>query len=545
MDRCTRRLVAAVIAVLSVSAAGQPATGQPHQSEPSAPRAERDPQTEPQPPAPTWWEQAVPIKLTSSPGGARLFVNGFQFVDEQGTPLRAPLELPHVLPGSYVFEAADDEGRYGSLTVEVTHAGQGCVVRTRATPSPRWLTRDPQSLPGVRVDGSVMIPSRLDADARRAALRDLFGSLVRLDSMPTTSGLQPILISFERFAAPSARLMTPIAGAWTLRGSALAGHGDTVSQLLCPLPFVPDDLHVTTKVRSDAVLELNLYDPSAKRISGGDALGRIHFGRSGPRSETDWAEVAWLHHPGDMRYGFRLAEGTQDVALELRGKLLRGTVTTQRGAVELQATTNQESLPNQVYVGIGSGVANTAEVHTLQVSGRVDLWSPEVDVLVGMGEAFWGEGRSVTIHFTAAGRCTRLFHNGEVIGAPTPVPDWLPAARALSWTTRTLHYGDVLGFELSSVTDETQLFAVGIDDETGRVVFATHPLVWRSAPGAPAADWYSTADLSADDVPRVGNAVQAEELSHLTELLHMPFPGLPITATADGEGKCALKYRVR
>jgi hypothetical protein len=202
-------------------------------------------------------------------------------------------------------------------------------------------------------------------------------------------------------------------------------------------------------------------------------------------------------------------------------------------------------LPGAAYVGFGGGRENALRIHRLDVDGRIDLHSVEADVLLGMGEEFWGEGRYVKLLYYAGGRFTRLLVNGEPVAEAPVLPVWMPMATAIWRATVSVKYGDVIGFELGKVDDESALFVVGVDVETSRVVLASHPMVWRATWGDFDDAWYRTFDSADGPMPRIGNGEQDNPMDLYRKELHMEFPGLSLAGLPTPSGRWGFKYGVR
>lgn len=547
--RLARNLAGLLLSGLIAGAGARAGARQP--SEPTRSDIEDNAQgpTEPAEPPPAWWDRAIAIRVESSPLGASVLLNGYRIVDAHRSPLMTPCEIPHVAPGEYVVELLGHDDRYARRTVQIKTPSEVFHFPLQGKSRHRWSKRDPESIPVSRVDSRLPIPPEASTEARLSALRELFGPALRLEAIRSKEGLASGHLAFRHFRQGAMSLFAPIAGNWSVTQRVLSGRHPLVSQVVCLVPWIPDRLKVFGRVHSDAVLELNLYDPVCNRYSGTAAVGRIHFGRMGRSAKSDWVEVSSGEIPGHAEYGFRFPEGAQEVTLELRSRRLKGSVSTDRRTLSMRGKVRSGPLPGAVYVGFGGGRDNALVIHQLKVDGRIDLHSVETDILVGMGEAFWGQGRYVTLRYYSGGHFTRLLVNGEVIAQSSVLPVWMPMARMIWRASVFLKHGDVIGFELGDVDDESSLFVVGVDVETSRVVLATHPMVWRAVWGEFDDAWYDTFDLGEDHLPRIGNGDQENAIGRYRQELHMGFPGLSLaglpTESPDGHRDWGFKYRVR
>jgi hypothetical protein len=195
---------------------------------------------------------------------------------------------------------------------------------------------------------------------------------------------------------------------------------------------------------------------------------------------------------------------------------------------------------------VAGGVANELTVDALHIAGTVDLYSDTIDALVGMGEAFWGGGRPVTLLFSGDGCFQSLRHNGRIIAVRLPTDPTLgtldPPLRRCEVLLRA---GDVLVFEVSDAEDFAALRVTGVDNATRRTVLASNPLTWTTTSTLPSAQW-----LTASTTKQGGRALiargQAPALQDkFRAATGRECAGLPLTGPPDEQGHAWMKYVVR
>ncbi len=501
-----------------------------------------------EPPPPPWWSRAVAVDIVSSPGGSRVLVNGYRIIDTRGDTLMTPCAIPHMLPGDYVFELVADEGQSVRRRVTVGPDGRLPPFALDAKRSKRWRRRTVDSLPSVRIDARQPIPPWRSIEDRHAALAALFGRHARINPPRRDDELATVRVSMERFQEDALPLFAATGGSWSVERGNLMGRPiiPGVQQAMFLLPFVGKKIEVTGRVHSDAIFELSLHDPNCERFEGTNAVGRLHFGRMGPTAESDWLELSARESSPAPIWGIPFPKGPQDIELKLDARKLFGSVTVGRGQKNAKRLAAKGDPPDVVYVGFGSGVSNTVRVERLQITGAIDLGVVTTDVLVGMGESFWGEGRDVTLIYSAGTKPHRILVNGETIIDAPGLPVWMDLVSQLRRVSVTLRHGDTIGVEMRKINDESAFYLAGVDVETSRVVLATHSLVWRaSASESDGDDWLDSFDSGTGATPRVTTRTQADVMSAYEQALRTPFPGLGIASLPAGHRTCRLKTAVR
>lgn len=499
-----------------------------------------------QPPQPPWWDQTISVAVESTPPGAWVLINGYRVLDPVGVARVTPCTIEHLLPGEYDFELFNDDSHGLVRNVSIGDVAKPLEFSLKRNRRHRWSNRDPKSIPSWGVNSARPVPPRLSSAQRIGRLKELYDRFVSLDKLRISDEWAAARFDCVRFDDAVLGLFAPIAGSWSISNGALQGGDRLVSQIAFLLPLISNRLEVHARIHSDGVCELNLYGPNCSRYSGTTAVGRVHFGRMGRSAETDWAELSTRDKPGDNRYGFRIPTGPAEVTLELRSGRLDGSLETSEGLLEFREKLRHGDPPPVVYVGVGGSRQNTIRLHELRINGRVDLFAETTDVLIGMGEEFWAAGRTVALIFNTGTNPYRLLLNGETIIEAQGTPAWAGMAGMLRRSIVDLHFGDVIGFDMGEVTDETALFVVGVDVQTSRVVLATHPLVWRGrGDKGDNEDWFHRFDLRQDKVPRITSHDQSDVMKRFGATLHFPFPGLGITGRPGANLRVALKVQVR
>jgi hypothetical protein len=416
----------------------------------------------------------------------------------------------------------------------------GAVLLSVACSAPPRATQA-----GEPAGGGIEPPvSAIDLPTRIDSLRALFGAGVVLGDAPTSGADIDVKVRIGRFDESSFRLFTTVSGAWTLQDGRATGKALGVSQLLCLVPWRTQKLAVRGRMDATGVCELNLYDPVADRLTGSDGVGRAHFGRMGDIADTDWFDVSTRDRREPPSWGLRFPAGLQHVCLVLDGNAVTGTVRVDESDRTLTRVLDPGDPPDVAYVGVAGGVLNTISIESLEIDGQIDLAAPTTTVLTGMGAAFWGDGREVALLHNAGGSFRRLLVNGVAVGEPAESTRWTETERTLSRAVVRLRHGDVIGIELADTDDETALLLAGQDTATGRVVLATHPLVWQLAPDEYDDTWFRAEKLPYHR-PRAGSGGYGEQLAELSTRLSAPFPGVTIAGPAEHRARVAFRYVVR
>lgn len=379
---------------------------------------------------------------------------------------------------------------------------------------------------------------------RIEALRTLFGQHLKLTPRMDGATTLAAALRIGRFDDDAVRLFTPIGGIWAYQDGRAVGKALSVSQLLCLVPWRTEKLSVRAGIDATGVCELNLYDPVADRLTGADGVGKAHFGRMHGESDTDWFDVSTRDRREPPNWDAVFPPGPQPVKLLLDGKSLTGTVVVGGTAHTITRTLEPEDPPAIVYVGVAGGVMNTVSIASLEIDGEIDLAASTTTVLTGMGAAFWGDGREVTLLYNAGGCFHRLLVNGIVVAEAVESTRWTDMQDQLYETTVMLRHGDVIGVELADADDETALLLAGIDVQTRRTIIATHPLVWAQAPDPFDDTWFSGAPPT-EPRPRAGSGGYGEALTAFRLRLGAPFPGLPIAGPTAPRSRVAFRHVVR
>lgn len=415
----------------------------------------------------------------------------------------------------------------------------GAVLLSLACTAPPKATQAGE--PG---GGRVPAVSAIDVPTRIDALRRLFGASVTLGDVPAAGAALDAKMRISAFDESVWHVFTPVSGAWTLQDGRATGKALGVSQLLCLVPWKTQKLSVRSRIDATGVCELNLYDPVADRLTGSDGVGRAHFGRMRDAADTDWFDVSTRDRREPPNWGLRFPDGLQHVCLILDGNAVTGTVRVDEVDRTLTRVLDPGDPPAVAYVGVAGGVLNTIAIESLEIDGQIDLAAPTTTVLTGVGAAFWGDGRDVALLYNAGGSFRRLLINGVAVGEPAESTRWTDTERTLSRTVVRLRHGDVVGLELSDADDETALLLAGQDTATGRVVLATHPLVWQLAPDNYDEAWFRDVTRP-HDRPRAGSGGYREQLAELSARLSAPFPGVSIAGPAEARARVAFRYVVR
>ena len=400
-------------------------------------------------------------------------------------------------------------------------------------------------------DAATSQPATGDAapnrDWQRRCLAELFGKAVRFGPPHPGSSRIDVRADFTFADAADLEGFAVIRNDWQLRDGVLHGRGVGVSQIACLLPLVPESCRVRGRLRSDRTFELYFLDPLADRVTGTRAWARLHFGRMDDLASTDWMELSAGDRSLECRYEFRLAAGRQEVSLALTDGGVEARLSVDGGVRVVRGSLPTRSIPPWVGVALAGTVNNRVEIDRLEIEGAVDLDSDTVSCLIGLGAEFWGAGRRVTLHYRARGHFRRLLHNGQEVARQEALPGiWWPTLGPLHHITLDLARGDVLVFQLAGVDDEGALHAVGVDDTTGRVVLASHPLTWTTTPEPPDETWLRSPCLTRKHRPQLSVAQDLETLEDIEAVLGRPFPGLPIIGPMVDEGHTVyLRMEVR
>ncbi|NOT02721.1 MAG: hypothetical protein HOP29_19125 [Phycisphaerales bacterium] len=469
-----------------------------------------------------------------------------------GTPLITPCEISNVVPGWHLIEVVGDERGYGRRLVRI-QVDSGPVRLSLAdglggTARPR----DAQSYPKWVIGAGRLMAAVAGPGDRIDALGALGGGRLELISVDGDDGVARVRLAVDRFDGDAVRWFAPVAGRWSLADGVLIGGGELVAQAMCLAPWMDRPVEVVAGAESDGVFELNIWDSQRARLDGTSATGRVHFGKMESDAETDWAEVSSGGTAGDNRYGFRIPGGARNVVLRLDGRTVHGSVNTDGGGLPMTTVRSAGVALGALYVGFGGGRENRLRIERLTVTGSIDPYDETVNALLGMGEAWWGDGRDVELYYSGGGHIVRLVQNGETLLCEPRMPAWMEMAHTIRHKAVRLRYGDVIGFELAGADEETAVLVLGVDVETGRVVLASHPLTWRGRTGRGSDGWfnaddYAKADGSAFDVNvvRVGSGDRGEVLSSWWKLLGRPFPGMGVTVPAGADAMSAMKTRIR
>lgn len=198
----------------------------------------------------------------------------------------------------------------------------------------------------------------------------------------------------------------------------------------------------------------------------------------------------------------------------------------------LSRSIGPDDIPSHLHIGVGGGVNNSVCVSSLRADGRFDLASEAVDILTGMGEGYWREKRPVTLLYTTGGAALTIRVNDKQLLMSTGCPAWADGAYTLNRFGVELAYDDTLELELDNMNDESAIWLVGVDAESNRVLFATHPLTWRAG-----ADHATT--------PRIVSSDQSAPIANFRDDLHIDFPGFGITCPDEAATACALRTTIK
>jgi len=390
-------------------------------------------------------------------------------------------------------------------------------------------------------------PIGLTPQERVQRLAEVFGPAVHFGDVTADGRRVPVDATFHFDSDTDLAGFAVVRNDWGLSGGALHGHGFLVSQIVCLLPLASDSCTVRGQVRSSDIFELYLLDPWADRVAGTRAVARIHFGRMENDAATDWMELSSKENALRQIYQFRFPDDAQSVSLELRDQLLRAELTVDGGSRIMRGQVPAADLAPVVHVALAGVVNSRVEADELQIVGSVDLASDQVTCLAGMGRAFWGEGRPVTLYYRARGCFRRLLVNGEVAATQEAAEGvWWPTEGPLLHTSVRLAYGDVLAFELAGVDDEGALHVVGVDDKSGRIVIASHPLTFAASWDRPDEAWYRTYQQEWKTRPHLAVAQDESLRPQFRRVLGREFPGLPVIGPAIRQNRCVyLKMQVR
>ncbi|MCP4250719.1 MAG: hypothetical protein GY778_27075 [bacterium] len=386
-----------------------------------------------------------------------------------------------------------------------------------------------------------------DRTERRCGLIELFGGAVRFGPLRRDGSRIDVRADFGFADAGDLVGFAVIRNDWQLRDGVLHGRGVGVSQIACLLPLVPDSCRVRGRLRSNRTFELYLLDPLAYRVTGTRAWARLHFGRMDDLASTDWMELSAGDRPLERRYDFRLVPGMQDASLDQADNKVEARLSVDGGVQVVRGRLPDRREPPWVGVALAGTVNNLLEIDRLEIEGAVDLDSDTVTCLTGLGAEFWGTGRRVTIHYRARGHFRRLLHNGQEVARQEAIPGiWWPTLGPLHRITLDLKRGDVLIFQLAGVDDEGALHVVGLDEATGRVVLASHPLTWTTTPEPPGDAWLRSPHPGNEYRPQLSLAQDLPTLEDIEAVLGGPFPGLPIIGpTVDKQHTVYLRMEVR
>jgi hypothetical protein len=151
------------------------------------------------------------------------------------------------------------------------------------------------------------------------------------------------------------------------------------------------------------------------------------------------------------------------------------------------------------------------------------------------------------LYYRARGYFRRLLLNGEVIIEQKAAPGvWWPTQGPLRAMSLRLRNGDVLAFDLAGEDDDCALHAVGVDRDTGRVVLASHPLIFDASATTPEQGWYRDYEGTPGERPNLSRAQDESVMRQLRDVLGREFPGLPIGGPAIGpEREVHLRTTIR
>ncbi|MHC4066498.1 MAG: hypothetical protein ACYSUI_18635 [Planctomycetota bacterium] len=390
-------------------------------------------------------------------------------------------------------------------------------------------------------------PSSSALQQRLERLGGLFGPSVRLG--PTTEGSTRVSAkaSYEFESDGELQSLAVVQNLWEVRDGSLHGSGYGISQIVCRVPLLSDSCTVRGRLRSSSFFELCLIDPLAERFDGTRAVGRLHFGRMERFATTDWMELSSRESSLQRLYGFRFPDRMQEASLVLANRKLKSRLSVDRGSKIMTGLVRRADLSPVVCVLLAGTVNNRVEIDQLHITGSIDLDSERVTVLTGQGQDFWADGREVTLYYRARGHFRRLLLNGEVVAQQEATAGiWWPTDGPLHRTRLRLRYGDVLVFKLSGVDDEGALHAVGVDQATGRVVLATHPLTFAVAWVPPDESFLRTFEPNWTNRPHISAAQDARAVERLRAALGRDFPGWPIVGPfLDDDSTMYLKTQIR
>ena len=389
--------------------------------------------------------------------------------------------------------------------------------------------------------------SVLPVEERVQRLAELFGPAVTFGT-PELGGRKVRVEATFLFDDPAEqRCFAAMNNEWQIRDGVLHGQGVGTSQIACLLPLSSDSCTVAGRLRSSHVFELCLLDPAASRFDGTRAPGRLHFGKMEQDSTTDWMELSSKERSLARLWGLRFDDGFQKGVLRLAGGELSADLSVIGGTRSMEGQILKRDLPPVVLVSVSGSVNNQVDVDALEITGSVDLSSAWLWVLTGQGREFWGSGRDVVLYYRARGQFRRLLLNGEVVARQTADPEiWWPTRGPLHRTTLHLRYSDVLAFDMAGVDDEAALHAVGVDQQTGRIVLATHPLTFDSCETVPDEPWYRGYQGTPHHQPTIARAQDSALPGQFRRVLDREFPGLPIAGPAVGpERRMFLKTTIR
>ena len=369
----------------------------------------------------------------------------------------------------------------------------------------------------------------LSLEQRLECLAELFGPAVHLGPISVGSARIPVSAAFSFDSPDELQSFAVVQNDWAVRDGALHGSGLGVSRIVSLLPLLSASCQVRGRLRSSHTFELSMLDPLADRSAGTRAVARLHFGRMEHYATTDWMELSSKERSLDRLYECRFPARMQEASLQLADRELKSKLSVDQGWKTMRGRVLPADLSPVVCVSMAGMVNNRVEIDEVHLTGSIDLDSDQVTVLTGLGQAFWGDGREVTVYYRARGHCRRLLLNGKAVAEQEATPGiWWPTDGPLHRTVLRLAHGDVLVFKLAGVDDEGALHAVGVDQATGRVVFATHPLTFAIAWGIPDEDWRRSFERNWDNRPHISVAQDEQTVRRFRAALGRDFPGLPI-----------------
>jgi len=381
---------------------------------------------------------------------------------------------------------------------------------------------------------------------RLECLAELFGPAVRLGPISAGSARIPVSAAFPFDSPDELQSFAVVQNDWEVRDGALHGSGLGVSRIVSLLPLLSDSCQVRGRLRSSHTFELSMLDPLADRFAGTRAVARLHFGRMEHYATTDWMELSSKERSLKRLYGFRFPDRMQEASLQLADRELKSRLSVDQGWKTMRGRVLRADLSPVVCVSMAGMVNNRVEIDEVYVTGFIDLDSDHVTVLTGLGRAFWADRREVTVYYRARGHFRRLLLNGEVVAQQEATPGiWWPTDGPLHHTVLRLAHGDVLVFKLAGVDDEGALHAVGVDQATGRVVFATHPLTFAIAWGIPDEDWRRSFERNWDNRPHISVAQDERTVRRFRAALGRDFPGLPIVGPYINNDTMYFKMQIR